>query len=177
MKGVPALDRLLRSRRGSAAIEFALVVPVLLALAAGIVEIGLIFKIYNGANRLATQYAIAWSDCTDTPPGTCLTELSSYSSSNTVSNLVPQLVPANVTLQMFQVLMSGTTPVVTYSYPGSASLNSAQTAAAQAAFSSGQKGVVVTASYQHSLNFFSTFMTPFLGSRLNPSYTVTQLKS
>ena len=177
MKTADMVRGLLRSKRGNAAIEFALVVPVLLALGAGIVEFGLIFKIYNGANRLATQYAIAWSDCADTPIGTCLTELNSYSSSNTVSNLVPQLVPANVTLQMFQVAMVGTTPVVTYSYPLIATLNSAQVSAAQAAFSSGQKGVIVTASYQHSLSFFSTLMTPFLGSRLNPSYTVTQLKS
>ena len=47
-----ALSSLIRSKRGSAAIEFALVVPVMLAFAAAIVEFGLIFKIYNGTNRM-----------------------------------------------------------------------------------------------------------------------------
>jgi hypothetical protein len=38
------------------------------------------------------------------------------------------------------------------------------------------QGVVVTATYSHSLQFFPTLMTPYLGSLLSPSYTVVQLK-
>lgn len=72
--------------------------------------------------------------------------------------------------------MSGTTPGVVYAYPTGATLSASQTTAAQAAFESGQVGVLVTLSYQHSIEFFSALMTPHLSSRLNPSYTVTQLK-
>ena len=65
------LRSFLGSRRGNAAIEFAIVAPVMLLLTGGIVEFGLVFKVYNSVNRLATQYASAWSDCSDFPAGTC----------------------------------------------------------------------------------------------------------
>lgn len=163
--------------RANAAVEFALVMPLLMLIMGGVVEFGLLFKVYNGANRIASHYASAWSDCTDVPIGTCLTELGRYTAPATISNLVPQLQPANVTLQMFQVQMAGTTPVVTYAYPSLSTLTAAQITAARAAFSSGQRGVLVTFTYQHSLNIFSGSMTPYLASYLQPSYTVTQLKS
>jgi Flp pilus assembly protein TadG len=172
-----ALRRLWRSVEGTAAIEFALAAPLMLLVAGGIVEFGLIFKVYNGVDRLAAQYAIAWSDCSDYPAGTCQTELANYTTSSAVSNIAPQLQPSNLTLQMFQVQMdNANNPSIIYSYPSTATLTAAQTSAAQAALSAGQVGVLVTASYQYSLQFFSTLMTPFLGAKLNPSYTIVQLK-
>jgi Flp pilus assembly protein TadG len=170
------ISRWLRSTDGTAAIEFALVAPLLLLLAGATVEFGGILKVYNATDRLAAQYAISWADCSDLPAGTCQTELATYTAAATISNVAPQLTPANLTLKMFQLQMSGSTPTVVYAYPSGATLTSQQTTAAQAVLQSGQSGVLVTASYQHSLNLFSVLMTSYLASKLNPSYTVVQLK-
>ena len=154
-----------------------MIVPIIVLLFAAIVEFGRIFQVYAATNRLATQYAIAWADCSDDPAGTCQTELGYYTSSYTIANIAPQLTASALTLTMFEVQMSGTTPTVVYAYPSGATLTAAQTSAATATFGSGQTGVIVTASYAHTLIFFSTLMTPYLGAALNPTYTVVQLKS
>jgi Flp pilus assembly pilin Flp len=170
------------STRASAVIEFALLAPFVALLIAGVTEMGRLFVVYNATNRLATQYAIAWSDCYDSPAGTCATEMSLYTPQNAVKNFVPQLylptpVCSTLTLQMFQISMSGTTPTVTYAYPTATSLSTAQTTLARTTFASGQSGVVVTATCVYSLGYFSSLMTPFLAGRLTPSYTALQLKS
>jgi Flp pilus assembly protein TadG len=170
------LSHWLGSTNGTAGVEFALIAPLLLLFAGAIAEFGMIFQVYNATDRLAAQYAISWADCSDLPAGTCQTELATYTASAAVSNVVPQLKPANVTLKMFQLQMSGSTPVVVYAYPSGASLTSQQITAAQGVLQSGQSGVLVTATYQHSLNLFSALMSPYLASKLNPSYTVVQLK-
>jgi Flp pilus assembly protein TadG len=175
VRSAPA--RFWRSERAAAASEFALILPLIVLMFAAIVEFGSIFQVYAATNRVATQFAIAWADCSDSPAGTCQSELNTYSSSFTIANIAPQLTATSLTLTMFEVTMAGTTPTVVYSYPSSATLTAAQTAAAQATFASGQTGVVVTASYVHTLQFFSFFMTPFLGANLNPTYTVVQIKS
>jgi Flp pilus assembly protein TadG len=171
------LRNFLKARGATSAIEFAFVAPVMLLMAAGITEIGRYYAVYDAANRLADQYAGAWADCSDVPTGTCATELSTFSSANVISNIVPQLTPAQTTLSMFQIAMVGSTPTVVSSYPSGASLSGAQTTAATSAFSSGQSGVVVTVSYTHTLAFFPASMASILGSVLNISYTVVQLKS
>ncbi len=172
-----ALRDLARATCGNAAIEFAFTAPIMLLLIAGSFETGVLFSVYNATNRLATQYAIAWSDCSDSPAGACQAELLVYTAPATIANVVPQLTPASVTLQMFMVQMNGSSPTVVYAYPAAASLSAGQTAAAQAAFASGQTGVVVTATYQHSLTVLKPLMTPILGTKLQPAYTITQLKS
>jgi Flp pilus assembly protein TadG len=171
------IQRFRTSRDANAAVEFALISPIALLLLAGVVETGRLIEVYDATNRLANQYAIAWADCSDQPAGTCSTELNSYTSAYSIANFVPELTAANVTLSMFEVTMSGSTPNVVYSYPSTATMSPAQIAAAQAAFSSGQIGVVVTASYSHSLIFFSKEMSPLLGASLTPTYTTAQLKS
>jgi Flp pilus assembly protein TadG len=174
------LRKLWASKRAAAAVEFAIVVPIILFLFAGIIEFGRIFQVYVATNRLATQFAIAWSDCSDSPAGYCQTELNNYSSSYAIANIAPQLTltpPNKFTLTMFEVQMSGTTPTVVYSYPAGATLTPGQTIVAQANFPSNQYGVIVTASYVHTLDFFSVLMTPLLGTLLTPTYTVAQLKS
>jgi len=165
------------SRNAAAASEFALILPIIVLMFAAIVEFGAIFQVYAAVNRVATQFAIAWADCSDSPAGTCQTELNTYTAASTIANFAPQLTASKLTLTMFEVTMSGTTPTIVYAYPSAATLNAGQTLAAQASFSSGQTGVVVTASYTHTLQFFSTLMTPFLGANLTPTYTVAQLKS
>lgn len=165
----------LRSTRATAAVEFAMIAPVLLLLTGGIIEFGLAFQVYNGANRVASQYAVAWADCPDTPAGTCQTELGKFSDASAIANIVPQLVPTRLTLTMFQVKMVGTTPTVVLSYPSSASLTSEQTTAAQAAFTAGQTGVIVSVTYNHALQFFSAMTTVM--PNLTAAYTVTQLRA
>ncbi|KQT07480.1 hypothetical protein ASG40_14240 [Methylobacterium sp. Leaf399] len=165
------------SRRGSAAIEFAAVVPIMILLAAGIVECGAVFQVYNQTNRLATQYAIVWSDCRDDTTS-CQTELNTYTPDAAKGNVAPQLSPSRITLQMFQVRMSGTTPQVVYAYPAGATPTAAQIDAVQKTVPDRQTGVIVTATYRHSLMFFSALAAPFLdAAALAPSYTVTQLKT
>jgi Flp pilus assembly protein TadG len=161
----------------TAAAEFAIIAPVLLLFLAGGVEFGRAFEVYEVANRLATQYAIVWADCSDVPAGTCASEASLLTAANTVTNVAPQLIPSKLSLTMFQVQMQSGTPVVTLAYPSGSSLNAAQTAAAQSVIPAGQYGVVVTLSYAHTLSFFSALMTPYLGSHLAASYTVVQAKS
>jgi len=170
------LRRFLHSRSGTAAIEFAFIVPILLVMIAGVVEFGRLFQVYNTTNRLATQYAIVYSDCSDSPAGTCNTELNSLGTTQSVSNIVPQLQSSLLSLTIFQVSMSGTTPNVVYAYPSGATLSAGQIAAAQGVLTDGQSGVFVTATYDHSLQFFPTLMTSFLGSVLTPSFTAVQLK-
>ena len=171
------IGRFASSTRATAAVEFAILVPVLLLFAGGITEFGRYFAVTDAANRLATQYAEAWADCSDVPAGSCTTELGTFSSANVIANVAPQLTASRTTLTMFQVSMTGTTPTVVSSYPSGGSLTAAQTTAARNSFSSGQTGVIVTVGYTHSLAYFSTLMSPYLGSLLNISYTVTQLKS
>jgi Flp pilus assembly protein TadG len=170
------IQGLLRSRSGTAAIEFAFIVPILLLMMAGVVEIGRLYQVYNATNRLVTQYAIAYADCSDRPVGTCGTEISAFGSTNAISNIVPQLQTSRLSVSIFQVSMSGTTPSVEYAYPSGASLTASQVTAAQGVLSNGQAGIVVTATYNHSLQFFQTLMTPYLASLLTISFTAVQLK-
>jgi hypothetical protein len=148
----------------------------MLMMCAGVVEIGRLFQVYNATNRLATQYAIVYSDCSDSPAGTCNAELSSLGATSSISNIVPQLQISVLSLTIFQVSMSGTTPSVVYSYPTAATLSASQVAAAQGVLTDGQSGVVVTATYNHTLQFFKTLMMPYLASALTASYTAVQLK-
>lgn len=172
-----ALPCFLKERRATAATEFALIMPLVVLLFAAIVEFGRIYQVYNATNMIASQFAIVWADCSDSPAGTCQTELGNYTTTAMINNIAPQLNPANLTLQMFEVTMSGSSPSIVYSYPSTATLSAAQTTLAQANFVSGQTGVIVTATYSHSLQFFSTLITPFLGAYLTPTYTIAQLKS
>jgi hypothetical protein len=169
----------LREKRATAAIEFALIVPVLLLLIAGIAEFGGIFQVYNAVNRLASQYAIAWADCVDSPTP-CSVELATYTPPlYAIQNIFPQL--SNFTtrgsLRMFQIHMSGSTPVIDYQYPLAVSLTTAETALAQSTFTDGQSGVIVTASYTYTPVYFPTIMNSILAGHFTPTYTVAQLKS
>ena len=164
-------------RRGSAAVEFALLSPAVIFLIAGIAEFGRIYVVYNTVNRIAVQYAASWADCADSPVGTCSTEMSLYTPSYALGNVAPQIKASGLTLQMFQITMGVTSPTVVYAYPTGSSLTTAQTNLIKATFTNGQSAVLVTASYAHSLAFFPKSMTSMLGSLLTPSYTALQLKS
>jgi hypothetical protein len=143
---------------------------------AGVVELGRLFVVYDGANRLATQYAIVYADCSDMPSGTCNTELTALGSTNAISNIEPQLQSSLLSVSIFQVSMSGSTPTVVYAFACGATLTSGQVTAAQGVLTDGQSGVIVTATYNHTLQFFQTLMTPYLASLLTASYTAVQLK-
>ena len=165
-----------RSRSGSSAIEFCFIAPVLLMMIAGVVELGRLFVVYDGTNRLATQYAIVYADCSDVPTGTCNSELTALGSTASISNIEPQLITSLLSVTIFQVSMSGSTPTIVYAYPSGATLTASQVSAAQGVLTNGQSGVIVTATYNHTLQFFPTLMTPYLASALTPSYTAVQLK-
>lgn len=172
----PRLRHFRRSQAGTAAIEFAFIAPILLLMFAAIVEFGGVFQAYNSVNRLATQYAITWSDCSDLPIGTCNTELTAFGSGNLATNIVPRLDAGALTLRMFQVNMSGSTPKITYAYPAGSTLSSNETTAAQGVLTDGQAGVIVTASYDITLQYFPGLMSSYLSSVLKASFTSTQLK-
>jgi Flp pilus assembly protein TadG len=179
---------LFRCERATAAMEFALIAPVLILLIAGVVEFGNIFQVYNAVNRLASQYAIAWADCDD-KSGACSSsgELLNYTPAIAVTNIFPQLrnFSSQGQLRMFQISMSAAAPVITYVYPTTAVLSTAEIAAAQTlcpqpvstSTCTGQTGVIVTATYNYTPSYFTTLMTPILQGRLTPTYTVAQLKS
>ncbi|WP_036292305.1 TadE/TadG family type IV pilus assembly protein [Methylosinus sp. PW1] len=164
-------------RRGFAAVEFALLAPVILVIIAGVTEFGRIYVVYNTVNRIATQYAIAWADCADSPVGACSTEMSLYTPAYALGNVAPQIKASSLTLQMFQITMGATSPTIVYAYPTGATLSTAQTNLIKATFSNGQSAVLVTATYAHSLAFFPKSMNALLSSLLTPSYTALQLKS
>lgn len=91
-----------------------------------------------------------WADCSDSPAGTCNTELANYTASYAIGNIFPELTASATSLRIFQISMSGTTPSVTYAYPSGATLTTAETTAAQAVVPSTQAGVVVTVTYTHT---------------------------
>ena len=144
----------------------------MLTMFAGVVEIGKLFQVYDATNRLASQYAIVYADCLQA--GTCSSEPALLGTTAAIANIVPQLHTSQLSLSIFQVSMSGTTPAVVYSFPDSATLTASQIAAAQNILSNGLTGVVVTANYTHSLQFFPTQMSTYLNSVLSLSYTAVQ---
>jgi Flp pilus assembly protein TadG len=170
------MNRFRHDNRGIASIEFALLASTLLLLAAGTVELSRCLQMYRAINRLTTQYAIAWADCTDTPAGTCRTELANYVTSGAIANIAPELTTALVSIRMFQVTMSGSTPTVTYSFPNGSALSTTERAMAVNLLADTQAGVIVTGSYTHTVTFFPKVMNAALAPYLSPSFTVAQMK-
>ncbi len=180
----------MRAHQAVAAIEFALIAPILVLFVAGVVEFGRAFQVFEAVNRLAAQYAVAYADCSDVPAGTCSSEVANYINQNAIQNIAPQLQYANLSLQMFQVSIATSPPyAVSVTYGSGSTLTVAQTTAAQTALTaaaqsaltnnnqSSVNAVIVTAAYTHSLIYFPGPMRPFLSSYLTPAYTVVQLKS
>ena len=169
--------RFLRGQAATAAIEFAIVVPVMIGMMGGGFELGRAFQSYNAVNRLATQYAFVWADCSDSPVGTCLTELGNYTPSASLANIAPQLTTANIGLRMFQVMVAGSNVNVVYAYPTGQTPTAAEQAAATSALTDGQTGVIVSVSYVYSLLVFGTLMSPIIGPSYTMAFTVVQLKA
>ncbi len=159
------------------AVEFAILAPMMIVMLGGIYEVGKAFQTLNAVNELASQYAITWADCSDTPAGTCSTEMALYGTNGALGNVAPQLTTGSITLQMFQVAMSGTTPTVTYKYPSGASLTATQIAAAQGALTTGQNGVVVTVNYTYTVTLFPGTLSGIIPTSIPMSFTVAQLKA
>jgi Flp pilus assembly protein TadG len=171
------LRRFARSRTATAAVEFAIVVPVMLTMMGGGFELGRAFQAYNAANRLATQYAFTWADCSDSPAGTCLTEINTYTPAATLTNIAPQLTAANISLRMFQVTVNGANVNTVYAYPTGATPTAAEKTAATSTLTNGQTGVIVSVSYVYNLMVFSTLMSPVIGSSYTMAFTVVQMKA
>ncbi len=174
---IALIGRFLRGRSGTAAVEFAVIVPVMIGMMGGGFELGRAFQAYDAANRLATQYAFVWADCSDSPVGTCLTELSTYTPTAALANIAPQLTTANIGLRMFQVTVAQGNVNVVYAYPTGQTPTAAEQTAATSALTNGQTGVIVSVSYVYSLLVFGTLMSPIIGSSYTMSFTVVQLKA
>jgi Flp pilus assembly protein TadG len=175
MSRVPLHRRWLKSARGSAAVEFAFIAPIVIVILGGLYEVGCAFQALTAVNELASQYAISWADCLDNPAGTCNTEMNLYKPAAAIGNVAPQLTAANTTVQMFQVTMNGTTPSVTY--PSGSTLNAVQTLAAQNAFLSGQTGVIVTVSYTYTVSLFPGVLSGIIPANFPMNFTVAQVKA
>ncbi|HUO23941.1 MAG TPA: TadE family protein [Caulobacteraceae bacterium] len=158
------------------AVEFAIIAPMMIVILAGIYEIGHAFQAMTAANALASQYAISWADCQDNPTGTCLTEMGLYTPTDSIANLEPQLTASSVNVEMFQVSMTGTTPVVTYAYPLATPLTASQITAAQTSLQNGQTGVIVTVNYTYTVSIFPSAIGNLIPTSIPMSYTVVQLK-
>jgi Flp pilus assembly protein TadG len=172
------LLRLLKSTRGVAAVEFAFIAPIVMFLFGAMVEFGLYFAAYDATNKLASQYAMSWSDCADGPTDPCLTEGGYYADTDLMTNLSPRLTPANVTIRLFQVSVVGSSVAQIYAVPSTETLTTAETTAITTKLTDGTSsrvGVLVTVNYTHRLQFgtmFSAMMSPLLSM----SATVVQLK-
>jgi Flp pilus assembly protein TadG len=169
------LIKFLKDRAGTAAVEFAIVVPVMIIMGAGAFELGHAFQAYDAVNRLATQYAFTWADCSDSPVGTCNTELGYYTTNSSLANIAPQLTTANISLRMFRVTVVGSTANIVYAYPTGATLTTGETSAATTTIANGASGVVVSVSYVYNLAVFSTLMSPVIGSSFTMAFTVAQI--
>ena len=169
--------RLLGSDRGSAAVEFSIIAPVLILLMAGAFEIGRALQSVQTVNKLASQFAIAWADCTDEPVTACQAEMVQYTNSATIANLAPQL-SNPVTLQMYQITSTSGAPTVQYTYPVGTVPTAAQISAAQQVLTSpGQSGVIVTVSYTYQMAIFTGLLSKVIPSTIPMSYTVVQMKA
>lgn len=149
----------------------------MVTMVGGCFELGRAFQAYNAANRLATQYAFVWADCSDSPVGTCGTEISSYTPSSALANIAPQLITNNISLRMFEVNVAQSNVNVVYAYPTGATPTAAEQAAANAVLNNGQTGVVVSINYVYSLLVFATLMSPIIGSSYTMTFTVVQVKA
>jgi Flp pilus assembly protein TadG len=168
MKALGLIRGFLSARAGSAAVEFAIIVPVMIAITAGALELGRAFQAYDAANRLATQYAFTWSDCS---------ELNAFTASSSLANIVPQLITNNIGLRMFQVTVAGSNVNVVYAYPSGQTLTSAEQTAATATLTNGQTGVVVSVNYVHYLIAFAGVMSSVIGPSYTMTFTVVQVKA
>lgn len=165
-----------RATGGTAAIEFGFVLPVLLILTAGIIELGRALQAFNAVNRLASRIAIAWADCPDDSAGTCGTEMKTYSAPAAIQNLAPQIVATNLTMHLYQVSLStGGTLTTVYTSTG-APPDATETALARKIIGDGNRGVVVALSYTHTLGFFNSPFFSFLPHAWPISYAIAQRK-
>jgi Flp pilus assembly protein TadG len=180
------MSRQWRHKRSVAAVEFAIILPVMMLMVAGIIEFGAILQVYKATNRLATQYALSWADCFDTGTVTCQTELATYTNATTIANLAPQLTIKNLALTLAEITVTDGAPSVVNSggYPNAnAGQLATATSVATSAFTDTAKAtesqtiVVVVAQYKHTLDFLPAFVSPFLANALTTNYTVAQLKT
>jgi Flp pilus assembly protein TadG len=176
MKRRSAFRLFRRHDRGIAAIEFAIIAPVVIFLAAATLEFGAYYRALDGVNKLASQYAISWSDCSDDASASCGTEGTSYTSGSLATNLAPSLVAASVSVRLFQVRIESGSVKTVYARPTGIALDANERAALLDRLEDGDAGVVVTVAYTHTLQFFADMLTSTLGPYLSMKARVVQLK-
>jgi Flp pilus assembly protein TadG len=166
-----------RDNRAVAAIEFAIIVPVVVALFATTLEFGLYYRSLDAVNKLASQYAIAFADCFD--DADCTSERTALISTTLATNLTQGLVPASLSIRMFKVNVSSTGSITVKVPTGGTLDTNEQAAVSTRIYKSGvaREGVVVTVSYTHSAQFFASTANTFLAPYFNIKARVAQLKN
>jgi Flp pilus assembly protein TadG len=169
------LQRFRRDDRAIAAIEFAIIVPVIVALAAATLEFGMYYRSLDAVNKLASQYAIAWSDCVD--DANCESEATTLSNTTLATNLTNGLVPANISIRMFRATRASSSTINTPEVvrPSGATADANEVAAiVSKAETNGEYGVVVTVTYTHTPQFFASTANTFLSSYMTMRARVAQ---
>jgi len=172
------LRRFRRDDRAIAAIEFAIIVPVVLALAATTLEFGMYYRALDAVNKLAAQYAIAWADCAGATE--CQAEANVFSSTTLANNLTSgSLVAANLSFRLYQAKRQNSTTLYapTVAIPSATVPDSNEKAAILNKVETNEKfGVVVTITYTHVPQFFASTANAFLAPYLTIRARVAQLQ-
>ena len=166
------LRRFRRQQRASVAIEFAFLVPILILLMGGTYELAGGIEANSQLNTMVGQVALSWGDCSDSPAGTCRTEMNQYISA--LSNIAPALDSTKLTLSLWQVSVSFGTVNMVY---GTTALTANARAIALAQIPDGQSGVVIIGNYTFNARAFTLVTQPFIGSGIVLSQTAVARKA
>ncbi|OQW52236.1 TadE/TadG family type IV pilus assembly protein [Candidatus Raskinella chloraquaticus] len=151
--------RFTRQERGSIAVEFAILVPVLILLMGATYELAGGIEANSQLNIMVGQVALSWGDCSDSPAGDCQAEMNQYIAART--NIAPALNTSQLTLNLWQVNNSYGTVNVVY---GTTAITAAATNLALAQIPEGQSGVIAIGSYNYQARAFTVVTQPFIGS-------------
>lgn len=133
--------------------------PVLILLMGATYELAGGIEANSQLNIMVGQVALSWGDCSDSPAGTCQTEMNQYIAAR--SNIAPVLNTSQLTLNLWQVNNSFGTINVVY---GTTAITPAARDLALAQIPGGQSGVVAIGSYTYQARAFVVVTQPFIGS-------------
>jgi Flp pilus assembly protein TadG len=159
---VKSKDHLCQDMRGAAALEFAIVLPLILLLLFGLIEFGLILynkQVVTNASREGVRYAIV-------QPSSCSTTPSDCHNANAVNNLVDQYCSTN--LVTFGTKNPPTT-VITDKDSGSV-LN---TAANLCSAATGNKDIAVQVTYVYNFLVFDSIAKLFYNSTQDKTFSLS----
>lgn len=164
-------QRFATDERGVAAVEFAFVLPLLLVLLAGALELRAAWQAARSVNTLAAQAALVIADCKTTNPSGCAGEAQQIS--NAVGWLAPQLERSRLTIDAAELTRTGGAAKLV---SGSQDLANALGPAALARFREGQTGIAIRVTYSHLPTAFASFLGSAFTEKLTFQATAFALK-